>query len=74
MHEAKTHFSRLLDLVEDGEEVVIVRHGEPVACLVSAPKTRKRVLGGMMGEMTWTEGWEKRLSDQEADEFLLGKG
>lgn len=37
--EAKTHLSQLLDLVESGEEVIITRHGKPVAELV-APKPR----------------------------------
>jgi prevent-host-death family protein len=35
-YEAKTNFSALLDRVERGEEVVITRHGQPVARLVSA--------------------------------------
>lgn len=34
--EAKTHLSALLDRVAGGEEVVITRHGKPVARLVSA--------------------------------------
>jgi len=34
IHEAKTQISRLLDLVEEGETVVIARHGKPVAELV----------------------------------------
>lgn len=34
--DAKTHLSSLLDRVERGEEVVITRHGRPVARLVSA--------------------------------------
>lgn len=33
--DAKTHFSKLLDLVEAGEEVRITRHGKPVARLVA---------------------------------------
>lgn len=32
--EAKTHFSRLLDLAARGEEITITRRGEPVARLV----------------------------------------
>jgi prevent-host-death family protein len=32
--EAKTHLSRLIERVEKGEEVVITRHGKPVARLV----------------------------------------
>jgi prevent-host-death family protein len=34
--EAKTHLSSLLDRVAAGEEVVITKHGKPVARLVSA--------------------------------------
>jgi len=42
--EAKTHLSALLDRVAGGEEVVITKHGKPVARLVSAVHTdRARV-------------------------------
>ena len=34
--EAKTHLSALLDRVERGEEVVITKHGRPVARLMPA--------------------------------------
>jgi prevent-host-death family protein len=34
--EAKTHLSVLLDKVESGEEVLITRHGRPIARIVSA--------------------------------------
>lgn len=34
VYEAKTHLSQLLQLVEEGEEVVIGRAGRPVARLV----------------------------------------
>jgi prevent-host-death family protein len=34
--EAKTHLSALLDRVAAGEEVVITKHGKPVARLVAA--------------------------------------
>lgn len=33
VHEAKTHLSRLLDLVLAGQDIVIDRRGEPVARL-----------------------------------------
>lgn len=32
--EAKTHLSALLERVENGEEIVITRHGKPLARLV----------------------------------------
>jgi prevent-host-death family protein len=35
IHQAKTHFSRLLQRVAEGEEVVIARAGVPVARLVA---------------------------------------
>lgn len=34
MHEAKTHFSKLVELALHGEEIVIARSGEPVVRLV----------------------------------------
>jgi prevent-host-death family protein len=40
MHDAKTHFSKLVARVEDGEEIVIARGGRPCARLVPlAPQT-----------------------------------
>lgn len=33
IHEAKTHFSKLLDQVTAGHRVVIARHGKPIAVL-----------------------------------------
>ena len=37
-YDAKTHFSELLQRVEDGEEVTITRHGSPVAKMVPIKK------------------------------------
>jgi prevent-host-death family protein len=37
--EAKNRLSELIDKVERGEEVVITRHGKPVARLVAASET-----------------------------------
>ena len=46
IHEAKTHFSRLVDRVEAGEEIVIARDGHPVARLVPLrPRTQSREPG-----------------------------
>ena len=38
--EAKNALGRLLDLVEQGEEVIITRHGKPVARLAPLLKAR----------------------------------
>lgn len=47
VHEAKTHFSKLLARVAKGEEVVIAKAGRPVARLVPVIATRRmdEVLG-----------------------------
>ena len=45
VHEAKTHLSRLLLRVAAGEEILIVRSGEPVARLVPVARQHERVLG-----------------------------
>lgn len=72
VHDAKTQLSKLLDLVEDGEEVVIKRHGRAVAQLVPVRK-RPSPLGAMRGEFAMTEGWERALTDEEAEAFWAGR-
>jgi prevent-host-death family protein len=48
IHEAKTHLSRLLEVVERGEKVVIARAGQPVATLTATScgscRTARRIL------------------------------
>ena len=52
VHEAKTHFSRLLARVEAGEEVLIARAGVPVARLVPySPAQQPRVPGAWRGRV-----------------------
>ena len=48
VHQAKTHFSRLLKEAEAGQEVIIMRGNKPVAKLVpiEAAKPKRPVLGG----------------------------
>jgi prevent-host-death family protein len=51
IHEAKTHFSKLIARVLAGEEVVISKAGVPVARLVPiSPKPKVRVLGSGVGK------------------------
>lgn len=50
--DAKTHFSKLLDQVEQGEEIIITRHGAPVAKLVSAhAKADAEQVGKLIAEI-----------------------
>lgn len=73
MHAAKTQLSKLLDLIENGEEVIIARHGRPVARLVRANSRRIPQLGAMRGEISWEEGWERAMTSEEADAFWNGQ-
>jgi prevent-host-death family protein len=73
VHAAKTQLSKLLDLVEDGEEVVIKRHGRAVAQLVPVRQRRPSALGAMRGQFEMVEGWERPLSDEEAEAFWSGR-
>lgn len=73
VHAAKTQLSKLLDLVEDGEEVVIKRHGKAVAQLIPVRQPRPSALGAMRGEFEMVEGWERALTDEEAETFWSGR-
>jgi prevent-host-death family protein len=53
VHEAKTQLSKLLARVEQGEEIVIARDGEPVAMLVPHRPTPKRREGGFAKGEIW---------------------
>jgi prevent-host-death family protein len=54
IHEAKTHFSRLLQRVAAGEEVTIARAGVPVARLVAVEPKKPEVRPlGMDRDRIW---------------------
>ncbi|MFC5064066.1 type II toxin-antitoxin system Phd/YefM family antitoxin [Actinomycetospora atypica] len=72
VYEAKTQLSRLLERVEAGEEIVIARHGRPVARLV--PEQRKvgaRRLGGLEGKIRVIGDWHE--GDEEIADMILGR-
>ena len=64
LHEAKARLSELVDRAQSGEEVVISRHGRPVAKIVGySPKRAKRRLGVLRGRIKFRKGWDKPLPD-----------
>lgn len=73
VHGAKTQLSKLLDLVQDGEQVVIERHGRPVAQLVPVRRRRASALGAMRGQFAMAEGWQQAFTDEEAEAFWNGR-
>jgi prevent-host-death family protein len=70
VHEAKTQLSRLLQEVEDGEEITIARAGKPVARLIPhAPRPREpRKPGSMKGKIKILEGFDE-YDEQIARDF-----
>jgi prevent-host-death family protein len=74
IHQAKTHFSRLLQRVAAGEEVVIARAGVPVARLVAVePKKGKtRPLGMDEGRIWIADDFDAPLPDDLLKEFYGG--
>ena len=55
IHEAKTHFSKLLERVQEGETVIIARAGTPVAKLIAWEPDADTIAapGGMEHQDHW---------------------
>lgn len=52
IHQAKTHLSRLLERVAQGDEIIIGKAGKPIAKLVPFRETRtRRKPGGWKGRV-----------------------
>ncbi len=70
VHEAKTHFSRILNRVIMGEEVVIAKAGRPVARICPyehAPA--ERIPGRDRGLFTVPDDFDAPLPDSVLDGF-----
>jgi len=72
VHEAKTQLSRLLELVEEGETVVIARHGEPVAELVPARQKTGFPFGIASEEPLVAAGdeWWQPMTDADVEDWI----
>ena len=47
IHEAKTHLSKLLERVQNGEEITIAKAGKPIATLTAIRQEQTRRVPGM---------------------------
>lgn len=65
MHEAKTTLSQLVDQVENGEEVVLARAGQPVARIVPIRAAERRRLGAWKGRVRMADDFDAPLPDSE---------
>ncbi len=70
MHEAKSQLSRLVELAERGEDVVIQRSGRPVARLVAIERRRPvaDAFGAMRGEIELADDFDE-LPPELAEHF-----
>jgi antitoxin (DNA-binding transcriptional repressor) of toxin-antitoxin stability system len=68
--EAKNRLPELIRAVENGEKVIITRHGKPAAQLARPPAERRKVrFGGMKGRIKLLPGWDAPI---DPDRFLKG--
>ena len=74
IHEAKTHFSRLVEDAAAGREVIIAKSGKPVARIVSmtaggGPGKPPRQLGLLRGKVRIPDDFDAPLPGDVLDEF-----
>lgn len=71
MHEAKTHFSKLIRRVLEGEEIVIARAGKPVARLVPVQRDAgDRAPGILKGLIHMSDDFDDPLPDDVLRDFM----
>ena len=69
--EAKNRLTELIRAVERGENVVITRHGKPVAQITAPAVERRRVQwGAMRDRIKLFAGWDAGV---DIDRFLAGE-
>jgi prevent-host-death family protein len=73
IHEAKTQLSRIIERVENGEEVVISRAGVPVAKVVPMPaRANRRGRGSLAGQVELADDWDSpEVNAEIATDFGL---
>lgn len=63
LYEAKTRLSELIREALAGEEVVIARHGKPVARLVPYRRAGGLSPGFLKGQVRWSDDFDALLDD-----------
>jgi prevent-host-death family protein len=74
IHDAKTHFSRLVDAAAGGETIVIAKAGKPVAKLTAldAPTAiQPRRIGFMEGQAEFPDDFDT-MGDIEIEDLFTG--
>lgn len=64
IHDAKTQFSKLIEAVAHGEEIIIAKAGKPAAKLVPIqPQKTVRKPGALKGKMKIADDFDAPLPD-----------
>lgn len=71
VYQAKTKLSELIDRAAAGEEIVIARHGRPIARLIAyrPPRLKRRKLGLLAGKLRVPDDFDEPLPDDVLDAF-----
>jgi prevent-host-death family protein len=78
VHQAKTHFSRLLKEAEAGQEVIVMRGSKPIARIVPIetskpePELPFRLAGAYRGKISWAVDAFDPMTDEDLIECGLG--
>lgn len=60
IHYAKTHLSELIDIAQNGEEVILCKNGTPVALVIPyVAKTHARKLGLWAGKLKIADDFDE---------------
>jgi antitoxin (DNA-binding transcriptional repressor) of toxin-antitoxin stability system len=71
IHHVETHLSKLIELAEHGEEIVIARAGQAVVKMVAVPaKPTRKLIGSAEGEIRVFDDSNPPETNKQADEFL----
>ncbi|MFD4376463.1 type II toxin-antitoxin system Phd/YefM family antitoxin [Streptomyces sp. NPDC058486] len=75
VHDAKTHFSKILEAVATGEEVIISKAGEPVAKVIPLRgKVRRTARGSLTEPVVLHDDFDDMSDDPGfAEAFGLGE-
>jgi len=69
VREARAHFSRLLQRVAAGEEIIIARGGQPVARLVPIERPARRLFGMDRGLFEVPEDFDAPMPPELRNDF-----
>lgn len=70
LNKVEKQLAELLAIVENGDEIVIVRNGEPIARLASIAHSKKKRIAGLNRGAIWTS---EDFAEPLPDEFWTGR-